>query len=177
MHAVDRFPWKIASVWDCCSCSWLWPRPPVFIAYIIVADLPFFSNKSSAVVSRKNEPLSFGGLDFGHVSVACLHLCYSSNKITKDLNSNYILTFSQKLAIRNYFTQIYSRSKEKWYKAQKVRKYAVNLQLQVYKILSNDVQMLILCLSYLITWRPVLHQQLMQTAFVIAQQLGCCNLG
>ena len=39
-------------------------------------------------------------------------------------------------------TQIVSGAKERWYKAQKVKTYAVNSQLQIYQILTNDVQML-----------------------------------
>ena len=36
------------------------------------------------------------------------------------------------------FTPIVSRSKGKWYKAQKVQKYALNSQLQALQILTND---------------------------------------
>ena len=35
-------------------------------------------------------------------------------------------------------TPIVSRSKTKWYKAQKVQKYALNSQLQALQILTND---------------------------------------
>ena len=35
-------------------------------------------------------------------------------------------------------TPIVSRSKSKWYKAQKVQKYALNSQLQALQILTND---------------------------------------
>ena len=45
---------------------------------------------------------------------------------------------------------INSRSKSKWYKHQKHEKSALNLQLQTIQILTYDVKMLILCLSYLI---------------------------
>ena len=50
------------------------------------------------------------------------------------------------------------RSKSKPYKHQKVKKFALNLQLQTIQILTNDVQMLILCISYFITTvqRPVM---------------------
>ena len=34
---------------------------------------------------------------------------------------------------------------------QKIKKFALNLQLQTIQILTNDVQVLILCLSYYIT--------------------------
>ena len=46
---------------------------------------------------------------------------------------------------------IVSKSKNKWYKQQKMKKFALNLQLQPFQILTNDVQMLIFCLSYFIT--------------------------
>ena len=39
----------------------------------------------------------------------------------------------------------------RWYKPQKVKKFALNSQLQTVQILKNDVQMLILCLSYFFT--------------------------
>ena len=35
-------------------------------------------------------------------------------------------------------TPLVSRSKSKWYKAQKVQKYATNSQLQALQILTND---------------------------------------
>ena len=35
-------------------------------------------------------------------------------------------------------TPLVSRSKSKWYKAQKVQKYALNSQLQALQILTND---------------------------------------
>ena len=37
-----------------------------------------------------------------------------------------------------------------WYKHQKIKTFALNLKLQAIQILINDVQMLILCLSYFI---------------------------
>ena len=37
-----------------------------------------------------------------------------------------------------YLTSTVSRSKSKWYKAQKVQKYALNSQLQALQILTND---------------------------------------
>jgi hypothetical protein len=37
-----------------------------------------------------------------------------------------------------YLTPIVCRSKSKWFKAQKVEKYALNLQLQALQILTND---------------------------------------
>ena len=37
-----------------------------------------------------------------------------------------------------WLTPIVSRSKSKWYKAQKVQKYALNSQLQAYQTLKND---------------------------------------
>jgi hypothetical protein len=41
--------------------------------------------------------------------------------------------------------------KSKWYKSPKVKKFSLNPQLQIIHILTKDVQMLILCLSYFIT--------------------------
>ena len=48
-------------------------------------------------------------------------------------------------------TPIVSRAKSKWYKPQKIKKLALNLQLLTVQILTNDVQVPILCLSYFIT--------------------------
>ena len=48
-------------------------------------------------------------------------------------------------------TPIVSRAKSKWYKPKKVKKLALNSQLLTVPILTNDVQVLILCLSNLIT--------------------------
>ena len=50
-----------------------------------------------------------------------------------------------------YLTTIVSRAKNKWFKAKKVKKLALNLQLLTVQILTNDVQVLILCLFYFIT--------------------------
>ena len=44
-----------------------------------------------------------------------------------------------------------SREKNKWYKPKKVKKLALNSQLLTVQIMANDVQVLILCLSYLDT--------------------------
>ena len=48
-------------------------------------------------------------------------------------------------------TLIVSRAKRIWYKPKKVKKLALNSQLLTVQILTNDVQVLILCLSYFIT--------------------------
>ena len=45
-------------------------------------------------------------------------------------------------------TPIVSRSKSMQYKSQKVKKFVLNSQLQAVQTLTNDVQVLILCLSY-----------------------------
>ena len=42
------------------------------------------------------------------------------------------------LALDDELTPIVSRSKDKWYKAQKVQNYALNSQLQALQILTND---------------------------------------
>ena len=42
-------------------------------------------------------------------------------------------------------------AKIKWYEPKKVKKWALNSQLLTVQILTNDVQVLILCLSYFIT--------------------------
>ena len=51
----------------------------------------------------------------------------------------------------NKLTPIVSRAKRKWYEPKKVKKLALNPQLLTAQILKNDVQVLILCLSYFIT--------------------------
>ena len=51
-------------------------------------------------------------------------------------------------------TPIVSRAKSMWYKPQKAEKLALNTQLLTVQILTNDVQVLILCLSYSITTVP-----------------------
>ena len=48
-------------------------------------------------------------------------------------------------------TPIVSRSKTKWYKQPKNNKLALNSQLHTYQILTNDDQMLNVCLSHYIT--------------------------
>ena len=50
-----------------------------------------------------------------------------------------------------YLTPIVFRAKIKWYKPKKFKKLALNSQLLTVQILTNDVQVLILCLSYFIT--------------------------
>ena len=81
---------------------------------------------------------------------------YSCNKIAmtqiqfsrqnwNDLSSNV----SHQIMI--WLSPIVSKSKSKGYKWQKMKKFALNSQLQPYQILTNDDQMLILCLSYFIT--------------------------
>ena len=49
-------------------------------------------------------------------------------------------------------TLIVSRANSKKYKTNKVKKLALNSQLPNVQILTNDVQVLILCLSYFITF-------------------------
>ena len=58
------------------------------------------------------------------------------------------MAFSQILAIKS---PIVSKSKSKGYNPQKMKKFALNSQLQPYQMLTNDDQMLILCLYYFIT--------------------------
>ena len=48
-------------------------------------------------------------------------------------------------------TAIVPRAKSKWYEPKKVKKLAINSQLLTVQILTNDVQVLILSLSYFIT--------------------------
>jgi hypothetical protein len=48
-------------------------------------------------------------------------------------------------------TSIISRAKSKWNNPKNVKKLALNSQLPTVQILTNDVQLLILCLSYFIT--------------------------
>ena len=47
--------------------------------------------------------------------------------------------------------QIVSRAKSKFYTSKKVKELLLNSPLLTVQILTNDVQMLILCLSYFIT--------------------------
>ena len=51
----------------------------------------------------------------------------------------------------SYLTQILSTNKIKGFKPQKVSKLALNSQLKTVQILTNNVQMLMFCLSYFIT--------------------------
>ena len=44
-----------------------------------------------------------------------------------------------------------SRAESKWYKPKKVKKLTSNSQLLTVQILTNGIQVLILCLSYFIT--------------------------
>ena len=65
------------------------------------------------------------------------------------------------------------KAKSKWYKPKKVTKLALNSQLLTVQILTNDVQVLILCLSYFITTvkaelRHYLDEMLSQVAVVIS---------
>ena len=48
-------------------------------------------------------------------------------------------------------TPIFSRYNINWFKSKNVKKLAFNPQLQTVQTLTNDVQMLIFCLSYFIT--------------------------
>ena len=89
-----------------------------------------------------------------------MHCTYSCNKITKTwiqiFHPNWFV-FSQILAIRWWFNQpprIVYISKSKWYKHHKIKKFPLNLQLQKIQILTNNVEMLLLCLSYFITTVP-----------------------
>ena len=57
--------------------------------------------------------------------------------------------------------------KKQWYKPKKVKKLALNPQLLTVQILTNDVQVLILCLSYLITTVLKLVHSATAEAFII----------
>ena len=59
------------------------------------------------------------------------------------------MAFSQIVTIRRLANS--NRSKAKQYKHQKDKKLPFNSRLQTYQILTDDDQMLILCLSYSIT--------------------------
>ena len=48
-------------------------------------------------------------------------------------------------------TPIVSKAKNKWYKPKKVKKLVLNSKLLTVQILTNDVQVVILYLSYFIT--------------------------
>ena len=68
---------------------------------------------------------------------------YSCNNITMTLIQISRLFYFGFFSKTNHqmvilLTPIVSTSKSKWYKAQKVQKYALNSQLQAYQILTND---------------------------------------
>ena len=73
----------------------------------------------------------------------------SCNKVTTT-QIQIEMDSSQILAMIN-LTPIISRAKSKWYKSKKVRKLALDSQLLIVQILTNDIQVLIFCLSYIIT--------------------------
>ena len=64
---------------------------------------------------------------------------------------------------------IVSRAKSKWFKPKKVKKLALNSQLLTFQILTNDVQMLILCLSYFIT--TVTQSEMIPAQFLVVDNL------
>ena len=71
------------------------------------------------------------------------NLRYSCNNITMTLiqiSCLFYLGFFSKTNPQMIIelTPLVSRSKSKWYKAQKVQKYALNSQLQALQILTND---------------------------------------
>ena len=79
---------------------------------------------------------------------------YSSNKITKNWiqiscqNWNCLFSNSSH-QMMILLSPIVSKSKRKGYRWQKIKIFALNSQLQLYQILTNDDQMLILCtISY-----------------------------
>ena len=57
-----------------------------------------------------------------------------------------------------------SRAKSKWYKPKTITKLALNSQLLTAQILTNDVHVLILCLSYFIT--TVISREIFWTTYV-----------
>ena len=61
------------------------------------------------------------------------------------MNSNFLTLLI--LASDDNSTPIVSRSKGKWYKPKKVKKFAFNSQIKPDQLLTNNVQMLILCVS------------------------------
>ena len=60
-----------------------------------------------------------------------------------------------------------------WHKLQKIKKFALNSQLQTVQILTNDVQMLVLCLSYIIT--TVLTYEIGSVNVIITNPLWVVN--
>ena len=81
---------------------------------------------------------------------------YSCNKITttqiqisRQNWNGFFSNNSHQMMIQ--LTPIVSRAKSKWYKPKKVKKLALNSQLLTVQILTNGVQVLILCPSYFIT--------------------------
>ena len=51
----------------------------------------------------------------------------------------------------NKLIPIVSISKSKWNKLKKIKKFASNSTLQAVQILPNDAQIIVLCISYLVT--------------------------
>ena len=64
------------------------------------------------------------------------------------------------------------RLQTKWYKLQTNKKLALNSQLQTYQILTNDDQMLILCLPYFITTVSCTKPICLQTGMPSRRQGG-----
>ena len=62
-------------------------------------------------------------------------------------------------------TPLIFRAKSKWYEPKKVKKLASNSQLLTVQILTNDVQVLILCLSYFITTLQMVLRPLAKKKF------------
>ena len=92
------------------------------------------------------------GVTFFISSFHSIMLC--SNKITETQILSYhnwnglFSNISHQMII--WLSSIVSRSKNKGYERQKIKKFALNSQLKPYQILTNNDQMLILCLPYFI---------------------------
>ena len=77
----------------------------------------------------------------------CLYFVYSCNKITTtQIEMFFFANISRQIMIKTNFNSFWS--KKQCYKLKKVKKLVLNSQLLTVQILTNDVEVLIVCLSY-----------------------------
>ena len=83
---------------------------------------------------------------FNYIRYSCNKIIITQIQISCQNWNGFFSNISHQMMIQ--LIPIVSRAKSKWYKPKRVKKLALNLQLLTIQILTNDVQMLILCLSY-----------------------------
>ena len=86
---------------------------------------------------------------FRFYSYSCNKITTTQIQISRQNWNGFFSNISHQMMIQ--LTPIVSRAKSKWYKPKKVKKLALNSQLLTVQILTNGVQVLILCPSYFIT--------------------------